>query len=305
MKSVFSEMSFLFDDHFVMQFSTHTPIMHCYQHISKYDSEYDYFDYAKYKFIGGSNIFKRSVRVIRSDWNINAFDYRFYKDVITIGCGSSLKDSFSTDYYTKNLYGKILNKKYFHSVRDEKSKKLIENLGGRAINTGCVTLWSLTREHCERIPVEKNDCVVFTLTGYKRDVENDQYLVNTLNRLYDEVYFWPQSIGDYPYLCSLSGIKDIKIIPANLDAYEKILKQGNIDYCGTRLHGGVFAIKNGNRSIIISIDNRAEDMDLSNNLNCINRKELQTHLERRIMGKFETNIIVDRSRIEDFKAQFR
>ena len=304
MNSVYREMNDILKGRMVLKHSTHTPIMHLYQMISHGDPAFDYYRNAEYRFIGGSNIFKKSLFVRRADWNINIFDRKFYKDVITIGCGSSLGLSLKVDKYTALIYKSILNKEYFHSVRDEKTKMFLESLGLKAINTGCVTLWSLTPERCKNIPISKRRNVIFTLTGYNRDVVNDQLMVDIIQNNYDQVYFWPQSIGDLQYYCELNRDERVIVINPDLKSFENILDNNDVDYVGTRLHGGICALQHGCRSIIISIDNRAEDMDQSSNLRCIKRSEIGRTLDARINESVCTDIHIDQKRIDDWKGQF-
>lgn len=304
MNSVYREMQPILESYMVLKHSTHTPVMHLFQLLSKKDPAFSYYFDAKYKFIGGSNILKKTLRVRRADWNINAFDYLFYKDAITIGCGSSFGTSFQTDKYTKNLYKKVLNSNYYHSVRDNKTKMFLESLGLKAINTGCVTMWSLTEKHCREIPDSKGYKAVFTLTGYKPDRVNDKKMIDIVLNNYDEVYFWPQSIGDMGYLRSLEMNEKCIVINPNLHAFEKLLDKGNIDYIGTRLHGGICALQHKCRSIIISIDNRAEDMNDKNSLRCIKRPNIEKELPMRINEKMQTSIVVDFESIRKWKEQF-
>lgn len=305
MNSVYKEMSQILDKYMVLKHSTHTPVMHLFQLLSKSDPAFKYYTDAKYKFIGGSNIFKQTLRVRRADWNINAFDRRFYQGAITIGCGSSFGSSFLTDKYTEKIYKKMLNGDYYHSVRDDKTKLFLESLGLKAINTGCVTIWSLTEEHCNKIPRCKGENAVFTLTGYKPDIENDKKLVDIIRHNYEKVYFWPQSIGDMSYFRLLVGMENnIKILNPNLNAFESILDMGDVDYIGTRLHGGICALQHKCRSIIISIDNRAEDMNVKNNLRCIKRENIGAELNSRINENEITSINVDFDMIRKWKEQF-
>ena len=198
-----------------------------------------------------------------------------------------------------------MNSKYYHSVRDDKTKCFIESLGLKAINTGCVTMWSLTEEHCNSIPDIKGNNAIFTLTGYKPDKINDKKMIDIILDNYDKVYFWPQSIGDMGYLRSLKVLeKDIIVVNPNLCAYEKLLDRGNIDYIGTRLHGGICALQHKCRSIIVSIDNRAEDMNSKNNLRCIKRENIEHELPFRINEKMPTSIVVDFELVQKWKEQF-
>ncbi|MEI3046520.1 MAG: polysaccharide pyruvyl transferase family protein [Romboutsia timonensis] len=70
------------------------------------------------------------------------------------------------------MYSKILSKNYIHSVRDERTKRFVEELGYKAINTGCPTMWKFNDEFCKEVPTKKSDKVIFTLTDYSHDREN-------------------------------------------------------------------------------------------------------------------------------------
>jgi polysaccharide pyruvyl transferase WcaK-like protein len=83
------------------------------------------------------------------------------------------------------------------------------------------------------------------------------------------------------------------------------LQAGNVDYVGTRLHGGVFALQNSCRSIIISIDHRAEGFHQTNNLPILKRSEISQKLEKMICSEFKTEIVINQKAIAEFKSQFR
>lgn len=199
---------------------------------------------------------------------------------------------------------KIFSKKYIHSVRDERTKKILENLGFQAINTGCPTLWSLTPEFCKQIPTDKADNVVFTLTFYDKDPKNDQKLIDILKENYNKVYFWVQGSEDYEYFKTFKNIEQIEIVSPALDSYRKILQQENIEYVGTRLHAGIFAMKNKKRSIILSVDNRAQDMSVTYQLNTILREQIDT-LPAMLHSSFQTNVHIDQEKIQQWKDQFK
>lgn len=260
-------------------------------------------DAAAKKFICGANTFKQSLFRISPDWNINYFNCKYYKDSIAIGVGMDM-NSKKMDLYTKKIYKKILSKKYIHSVRDERTKKTLENLGFMAINTGCPTLWALTPELCKKIPTSKSDEVIFTLTFYDQDPINDQKLINILKENYKKLYFWVQGSEDYEYFKKFDNIENIEIISPNLESYRKVLQQDNVEYVGTRLHAGIFAMRNKKRSIILSVDNRAKDMSVTYNLNTILRDQIDT-LSEKINSNFETNVNINQENIEKWKNQFR
>lgn len=302
-ESIKRELMFALQDNYVMSFSTHTPIMHIIEHaIGANPVLRSFFTNADLKFLCGTNIFKNNVLSLHSDWCINIFDIPFYKNVISVGCGSSLGQK-EVNPYTKHIYRNILNPNYIHSTRDNRTKALIESMGFRAINTGCPTTWCLTEEHCNAIPKGKAEKVVFTLTDYCKDIQNDLLMISILKKCYKELYFWVQGANDIDYFNDICKDDSIKIVSPNLQAYENILNQ-DIDYIGTRLHAGIFALQKKKRSIIIAVDNRAKDMDESINLRCIDRHYISEKLEERIMSQFNTEIKIDNVAIGTWKKQF-
>ena len=64
---------------------------------------------------------------------------------------------------------------------------------------------------------------------------------------------------------------NVIIIPRDLEAYERRLIQGNVDYVGTRLHAGIFALNHKVRSIIVAVDNRAIEIAKDTNLPIVRR----------------------------------
>lgn len=302
--SINREMKYLFKNNFCIRYSTHTPLIHTYQlPIIKKHMMYTTIAGAKYKFIGGSNILRYSLKGVYPGWNINLLDNIFYRGSITIGCGRNINQN-KIDRYTSKIYKSILNKDYIHSARDEKTKEFLNELGFKAINTGCATIWKLTPEHCESIPKYKSENVVFTLTDYNKDRINDQMLIDILKENYKNIFFWPQGSGDYDYFKEMHNTDCIKIVPPLLEEYQSFLSKVGPDYVGTRLHGGIFALQQKCRSIILSIDERARDMNEAYNLGCIERNEINNKLEKNINTKRDSNIKIDTDSINKWKEQF-
>ncbi|MFV0250038.1 MAG: polysaccharide pyruvyl transferase family protein [Bacilli bacterium] len=297
------EMNPIIGKNFVVNVGTHNPIIHFYQLISKNDI-LKYYKNADIKFLFGTNILKKNLNKIWTDWNVNLFNFKPYIGLVLIGAGSD--GNFNKiNFWTRILYKKMLNNKYYHSVRDESTKLKLESLGLKAINTGCPTLWSLTEEHCLKIPVVKSEKVIFTLTDYNKDYELDKLMIDILFSNYKEVYFWIQGAGDLEYLEKFENYNKIKLIGPTLSDYNQFLNNNCTDYVGTRLHAGIYAIKAFKRSIIISIDNRASDMSKSYNLNTINRTDIIDNLECKINEEFETLIKINKENIEKWKNQFK
>lgn len=301
-ESVERELNDILKNDFLVKYATHTPVSHFYQNFSK-NSIYKYCKEASYKFVAGSNILQ--YRMIRpwANWNINIFNCKPYKNCILVGAGVN-PNRKSMDLYTKMLYRNILSKEYIHSVRDEKTKKILEMLGLKAINTGCPTLWGLSEDFCRNIPKEKSENVIFTLTDYCKDKEKDQQLIDILKKNYKEIYFWVQGSEDLEYFEKLKNTENIKIVGPSLKEYKKILETDNIEYVGTRLHAGIYAMQHKKRAIIIIIDNRAKDMKEIYNLVAIDRNNIN-EIESMINSKIITNIKINESSILEWKKQFK
>lgn len=286
---------------FVAKFGTHAPVVSIFQNNSHY-KYMDFFNTAKYKFICGSNLLWVNMLSSSPSLNVNLMNYKPYENSILLGVGLGRNKS-KLNHYTRSLYKKILSDKYIHSVRDEASKRFIESLGLKAINTGCPTTWILTDEFCATIPTKKSSNVVFTLTDYCKDQKSDKKLIDILLNNYENVYYWVQGAHDLDYLNQLHKQKNINIIPPSVEAYDIYLKNTQTDYVGTRLHAGIFALQHKRRSIIISVDNRVEQIKETYNFKTITRLEIEK-LDSIINSDFNTEIHIKKKNIEEWKMQF-
>jgi len=298
-ESVNRELLEIIDDGFVAEFSTHTPVTHFYQNNER-NAIIKFADSCKYKFIAGTNILASNNLRPWPNWNVNIFNTRAYKNSILVG-GGSTPNSKIMNLYSRILYRNIFSKDYIHSTRDDRTQKILESLGLKAINTGCATLWSLDEKSCKAIPTGKSNRVVFTLTDYNQDLNNDKKLIEILKRNYKDIYYWPQGSDDLEYADNFD-LKGIKILPPKLESYRELLKSSNVDFVGTRLHAGIFAMQNNVRSIIIVIDNRARDMQKTYNLNAIERSNI-ADLDNMINSNIKTNVNIDMKKISEWKNQ--
>ena len=298
-----SEMRFLFDQCFVIRYATHLKNLPASLYV-KGGVKLDFTAKADYKLIMGTNLLSRDLRRTNKQWPLTGTNVWLYEHSILAGVGTTLSAGEPTPY-SRRIYGRILRRDFKHSVRDEESKRFLEGMGFEAINTGCPTLWSLTPEFCRTIPTGKADRVVFSLSGYggQKDAARDAELLNVLREEYGELYFWCQTSQDEAYLDTFPGTEDIRRI-YSLDQYERLLNEGNIDYIGTRLHGGIYALRHGVRSIVIAIDHRARGFHESNNLPICERKDVARELGAMIRSDFPTEIRLDLDAIESWKAQF-
>ena len=295
--SIKKEMNFLFDDSLCIELSTHTPLSRFYM---KAIGEVDY------SFVCGSNLLMGNMNnLLFRQWDIRPSIYKFINPCILIGVGWWQYNN-DMNLYTKLLYKKILSNKYLHSVRDSYTEKKLKDAGIKnVINTGCATMWSLTKEHCSKIPQEKANKVIFTLTDYRPDELNDNILIKILKKNYDEVFYWVQGSGDLDYIKKLKEFdKTIKIISPSLRKYDEVLEKYEIDYIGTRLHGGIRALQKQRRTVIIGVDNRAEEKKKELNLPVISRNNIEK-LDNIINSNIVTDININLENIEKFKNQFK
>lgn len=299
-ESVKKELEFLLNGAFIIEQPTQTPIMHFYQ---RNDNRLVSTRESDYKFVCGSNLIWHNMLNPNSQWNYNVFNCCNIEGAILVGVGSSTTRT-KVNLYTKMLYNKVLNKNYIHSVRDEATKKRLESIGIKAINTGCATMWSLTESHCNEIPQEKADKVVFTLTDYCKNKDDDRKFVDILCKNYNDVYFWPQGSNDYNYAMELCILDKVKILNPDIESLRKLLISGNIDYIGTRLHGGIFAMQNKVRTIILIVDNRAREIKDDYSIPAIERSDIYA-LEKMINSNWRTTININEDRINLWKAQFK
>ena len=300
MECVRKELQFLLKDNYEYTLPTHVSPFHWYQ-VWRNSSRLRSYSDCELKFIGGSNILCKDLLTHYPQWNINWFNCKPLMGSIGVGVGAGAGEQ--SNWYTRKMYQRVLSHNYYHSVRDERTKQYVESLGLKAINTGCVTMWMLTHEFCKSIPVQKSEKVVFTLTPQTSVDKNGQFMIDALVKNYDEVYYWPQGMNDYEYLHRFSNIEGIKILPASKDAYDEYLTSNETDYVGTRLHGGIYAMRHGCRAIIIAIDERAREIHKVNHLNCIDINEIG-QLSGFINSEFETRVTMDLEAIKRWKSQF-
>lgn len=301
MDSARKVLSDITKDSFVITMPTHTPAFHSYQTI-KMNSKVGLMENMDFKFVCGTNLLYTNMIRPWAGWNINIFNCKPLKNSILLGVGCGV-NSKKINFYTRNLYRNVLSHEYIHSVRDNKAKEMLEEIGLKAINTGCPTLWSLTPDLCKQIPKSKSNSVVFTLTDYSKDKVNDQKMINIIQKCYKNIYFWPQGMGDLSYFKEFNNIEGIQVLSPSVECYSEVLGK-DVDYIGTRLHAGIYAMKHRKRSIIITVDYRAREMNKTYNLNCIERQNIESALDM-INSEFKTNVNVNYDSINTWINQFK
>lgn len=287
------------NDAFVIELPTHTSI------------NWRYLNYlertpADIKIVCGSNIIVNKLNTILHlrQWNVPVASVPLIGKLVFMGVGAQQYNQ-NISSYTRWAYKKMMRSDFMHSVRDSYTEKVMKNAGiDNVINTGCPTMWMLTEEFCETIPTKKseNTCV-FTLTDYKANPQRDSCMIKTIKKNYKDVYFWPQGNGDWKYFKTLPGIEKIKVINPSLQAYNQFLKNEETDFIGTRLHGGMRALQNRHRTLIIGIDNRASELHKDFGVPVLDEKDI-SRLENVINSNFFTTIKLPHNNIKRFLKQF-
>lgn len=255
------------------------------------------------KILCGTNILSGHMRHYGL-WKLGS-DIAPYRNTVLMGVGFDSKDQ-SYDNYTKQMLRTILSADGIHSVRDSFSEQKLKAMGiQNVVNTGCPTMWNLTSEHCASIPTNKASNVICTLTDYCRDEANDRAMLDILLASYDKVWFWLQGRDDLAYIRELGYENKLELVDSTLEAYDAVLAMADLDYVGTRLHAGIRALSKGRRSLIISIDNRAECISADTGLPVIRREDVAMALKNRIDEVIETMITMPMDAIIAFKGQFQ
>lgn len=295
--SIKKEMCELFAPSFCIELPTHTPLSNRYMYfLGKPD----------YRFILGSNIIVGDLNqfIHLKQWCLSPLTLHNVKNAILIGVGAQQYGQ-KIRYLTKLSYRLLFNKSYIHSVRDSYTEKNLKSIGIlNVLNTGCPTMWSLSSAHCKLIPCHKAEEVVFTLTDYKPNIERDSLLIKTLKENYLKISFWPQGHRDFDYFKSLSNTDDINVINPNLKDYDYFLNTHDVDFVGTRLHGGIRALQHKRRSLIIGVDNRAVELNKDFNLPVLKQENI-SDLSALINTTWHTDIRLPVQNIKKFLLQFK
>lgn len=297
-----SELSFLLDSCFSVRYSTHTPLSGLGSRLFNGEA-IRMCRNADYKFLCGTNLLSNAMLRPHPNWSVNIFDCAPYKGSVCVGVGSSIIASHF-GAYEKLLYNRILSHDFIHSVRDERTARILTDMGFKALNTGCPTTWSLVQEDVNRAYEQRvrPSSVLFTLTDYAPDAASDTRILDRLLESYKHVLFWPQGSNDLRYMSKLGYLDKVEPIAPTLAAYERLMSKP-FDYVGTRLHGGVFALSHGHRTIIIAVDHRAKDMAVTSGIPVVPRNDFAT-FEQGLEFNTIPELHIPREAINEWKAQF-
>lgn len=226
-------------------------------------------------------------------------------DLLAVGM-SGVEGNKHINRTTGKILHSILSSDYLHSVRDGRTEEELKRIGiDNVVNTSCVTMWNLTHDFCQTIPMSKNREVLTTITDYSFDSVSDQLMLDKLNEHYEKIYVWVQGSHDAECLDKLN-LHNAELVWGGFNGLVDFVNEhrGTIDYVGTRLHCGIFCLNSGIRSVIVSVDNRARDIAKDTNLPVIERTDLRANLDGIIEGDWNTDIRIPEDNIKKWKTQF-
>ena len=220
---------------------------------------------ADYVLMMGTNALSDRYRVGKNFvWRMEEQDIAVLTNkVVLLGVGANRRFE-AVEPKQRQLLNQILSDRHTHSVRDDLAARIVTEAGHKAVNTSCPTLWRWAKEQPD-CPASPADTVCFTLTKHKADPA-DSTMVSILRKVFSNLWFWPQQPRDLGYLREITSDEGIQVLPPNLGAYDRFLRETETDVVGTRLHGGIRAIQHGRRTVIVAIDNRAEEMGANTRL---------------------------------------
>lgn len=253
-------------------------------------------------FIGGTNLLSSVI----NPWNLWRLDRQAanaFGSSRTICLGTGWNDYMeSPTLESQMLLNTALSSDYLHAVRDKYTQNHLDSIGIKSVFTSCPTTWVLSPALCSRIPTAKAKTAVITLSAWRAEIELDKSWIQVVRKKYDEVFFFSQMQEDFEYLSAL-GFDDIKIVAATVKAYDGFLANHDVDFIGTRLHGGIRALQKGRRALILSIDNRAAEMGRDTGLPVLPRSD-STAIEKWIDGAPPVTIALPEDEISTWKNQF-
>jgi len=249
--------------------------------------------------LAGANILSNRPFLNKNVWRPRLLDYVHSNFVVLFGVGWWQYQK-QTDIFTKKFYQRFLMRdNVFHSVRDSYTESKLRNCGiTNVLNTNCPTMWALNSQY--NFPTGPAKKVIITLTDYAKQPECDRFLIDFVLRSYEEVYFFPQGVGDVEYLSLLSskdGLNKIIKINPSLESYDRVLESENVDYIGTRLHGGIRALQKGRRPLIIAVDNRAQEIAKDTGITVVSREKIQTILPALVDSVDNINVNLNKENI--------
>lgn len=284
----------LFPDYHIEEISSHN-----YPKLSDINK----FISAEYIFVGGSNLLWFRIFPPAS-WKLGIIYLLFARKINLLGVGWGSYE-IKPNWWGKIICKLILNKKSFHSVRDDYTHKMLNKLGVyNVLNTGCHTTWNLKNSVSNQSEINQRKKVIFTLTDYRKDPHYDKMIYKKIKNTGKDLVFWIQGKNDLEYAKSLC--LDVEFLDLDSVQFINYLEKNksNLLYVGTRLHCGIACLEFNIPSIIISVDNRAREMGKDLSLPVINREEFSDSFELNNLWS-NNNFIIKEKEIQEWKKSIK
>ena len=272
-------------------------------HIAMNNDERNNIKDANIGFVGGTNLLCANW-LLKAQWKVGIRDLFYVPNTVLMGVGWKFYQR-PTEFITAFFLKKLLSKNYIHSVRDAYTEARLKTIGMKnVLNTACPTMWGLTPEHCASIPTQRAPHVLTTVTAYRHDPELDKKWLEVLLASYDKIYLWSQMQGDAEYVQAMNFGKKIEILEPTLAAYDNALATLDVDFLGTRLHGGIRALQHKRRTLIIEVDNRAVEIARDTGLPTVKRDDV-AGIKSWIESTTSIKLTLPWDNIKAWKAQFQ
>lgn len=160
------------------------------------------------------------------------------------------------DLTARAMLRSALSQQTVHGARDSYTVRQLARAGIDAVNVTCPTLWRAQLRGQVRSGFQET--VVATVTDYMRDPTGDRAMLTTLRDRAQQLVVWPQGSKDSDYVRYL-GFGD-HLVSSSLNTLDRLLDEPDVEYVGTRLHGGARALSRGVPTVIVEIDNRAAEI---------------------------------------------
>ena len=291
-EAVHRELANVFDNPDLLSISTHTFLEKEQIRVMKNNSLI---------FVGGTNLLSSKMNKYRQ-WKISLLNSFQIKNVILFGVGWWQYQT-NPNFYTQFILRSILSNKIYHSVRDNYTMLKLESMGIKnVLNTGCPTMWPLSKVNSAQIPTIKSENVLLMLTDYTQKFELDKKLIELLLSQYKKVFVWPQGRNDLKYILKFN--QPLNILEHSLKDLDDFIKSGvEFDYIGTRLHGGIRCLLAKKRSLILEVDNRAKEIAIDTGIPTSSRNDFD-FINNWINKPQSTNIKLNEKAINQWKNQF-
>lgn len=294
-QAVMAEMNRIFPGEEIISISSHT---------QPGDAEKSKIERSRHRIVGGTNVLSSDMRNCRQ-WSIPGRLMALHPAIL---CGVGWQHyQPSVKLFTRVLLNFALSRTYIHSVRDGYTKKKLASCGiWNVVNTSCPTLWGLAGQRRVVNQQKPAKSVLLMLTDYRKDQEADALLVSCLGGQYETIYFWPQGEMDLTYLLDLVKPNSSKLVvlERTLEALDACLSAvADLDYVGTRLHGGIRCLIAGKRSLILQVDNRATEIANETGLPALPRTDF-ANIKKWVKAGWKSEIWVDAKPVKRWREQF-